>query len=139
LSEKKGVINMAEQFSMLEQVKTALGITGSFQDNLLELYIDEVQQFLFDGGVSQDVVESEKCVGVVVRGVADLWNYGSGGTSLSPYFIQRASQLALKYGVTNEATIVNDGSVELEITHDGEGNVKVGLEERKHGELSAES
>jgi hypothetical protein len=25
-----------------------------------------------------------------------LWNYGAGGTSLSPYFIQRATQLALK-------------------------------------------
>ncbi len=77
---------------MLEQVKTALGITGGYQDELLEGYIAEVKSFLRDAGV----VEGNITSGVVARGVADLWNYGAGDGKLSPYFIQRATQLAYK-------------------------------------------
>lgn len=77
---------------MLEQVKTALGITGSYQDELLEGYIAEVKSFLRDAGVAESNITS----GVVARGVADLWNYGAGDGQLSPYFIQRATQLAYK-------------------------------------------
>lgn len=79
---------------MLEKVKSNLGITGTYQDATIQGYIDEVKQFLLDGGV----VEENITAGIVTRGVADLWNYGSGGTGFSPYFIQRASQLALKAG-----------------------------------------
>ena len=80
---------------MLDQVKTALGITGDFQDALLQIYIDEVVAYLTAAGVSENVITSDVATGVIVRGVADLWNYGSGGTQLSPYFMQRAIQLAL--------------------------------------------
>lgn len=81
---------------MLEKVKTALGITGEYQDATLQIYLDEVLFFLRDAGVSDDVLESNAATGIIVRGVSDLWNYGSGGTQLSPYFMQRAVQLALK-------------------------------------------
>lgn len=81
---------------MLEKVKSNLGITGSYQDKTIQGYIDEVKDFLIEGGVDKSIVESEKVIGIITRGVADLWNYGSGGTSLSPYFIQRATQLAMK-------------------------------------------
>ena len=77
---------------MLEEVKTSLGITGSFHDDTIQNYIDEVKQFLIDSGVK----ETNITVGIVSRGVADLWNYGSGGTSLSPYLFQRAIQLRYK-------------------------------------------
>lgn len=77
---------------MLEDVKTLLGITGNYQDTTLQGYIDEVEAFLIDGGV----LETNITAGIVARGVSDLWNYGSGEGKLSPYFIQRASQLALK-------------------------------------------
>lgn len=81
---------------MLENVKTNLGIIGNYQDNTIQGYIDEVQAFLIDAGVDSTIVNSESAIGVVTRGVADLWNYGSGGTDFSPYFIKRATQLALK-------------------------------------------
>lgn len=81
---------------MLESVKTALGITGTYQDDLLQIYIDEVIAYLTDAGVSETVLASDAATGIIVRGVSDLWNYGSGGTQLSPYFMQRAVQLALK-------------------------------------------
>ena len=81
---------------MLESVKTALGITGTYQDDLLQIYIDEVIAYLKDAGVVESVINSEAATGIIVRGVADLWNYGSGGTQLSPYFMQRAIQLAMQ-------------------------------------------
>lgn len=81
---------------MLEKVKMNLGITGTFQDITIQGYIDEVKQFLIDSGIQKEIVEDENSIGIITRGVADLWNYGSGGTSLSPYFLQRAIQLAYK-------------------------------------------
>ena len=81
---------------MLEKVKIGLGITGTYQDDLLQIYIDEVIAYLKDAGVPDDVINSDAATGIIVRGVADLWNYGSGGTQLSPYFMQRATQLAIQ-------------------------------------------
>lgn len=91
-------------FDALSSVKKALGITDNFHDGTLQEYIDEVREYLIDGGVPEDVANSSKCKGVITRGVADLWNYGAGGATLSPYFHQRAVQLALKYGVKSHAT-----------------------------------
>lgn len=76
----------------LADVKNALGITGEYQDATLQIYIAEVVDFLRDAGVT----ESNITCGIVARGVSDLWNYGSAEGKLSSYFIQRASQLALK-------------------------------------------
>lgn len=81
---------------MLEKVKANLGITGTYQDTTIQGWIDEVKQFLIEGGVSRAVVNDETSIGVITIGVKDLWNYGSGDGSLSPYFIQRATQLAYK-------------------------------------------
>lgn len=78
--------------ALLDDVKNALGVTGSYQDNTLNSYITEVQAFLTDAGVSS----ANQTSGVIARGVADLWNYGAGEGKLSSYFIMRASQLALK-------------------------------------------
>ena len=78
--------------NFLDDVKNALGITGTYQDATLQIYIDEVVAFLNDAGVVSANITS----GVVARGVADLWNYGAGEGKLSSYFIQRAAQLALK-------------------------------------------
>lgn len=76
----------------LEEVKAALGITGNDLDNTLTPYYDEVIGFLKDAGVK----ESNITVGLVARGVADLWNYGGAEGKLSEYFMQRATQLSYK-------------------------------------------
>ena len=78
--------------TMLENVKKALGIVGTYQDETLSEYIDEVTSFLTDAGVKSSNVTP----GIVARGVTDLWNYGSGNGKLSDYFIKRATQLAYK-------------------------------------------
>lgn len=76
----------------LANVKTALGITGNYQDATLQIYIDEVVAFLVDAGVAEALITD----GIVARGVADLWNYGAGEGKLSEYFMQRATQLSYK-------------------------------------------
>ena len=74
----------------LADVKKALNITGTYQDDTLTIYMNEVMDFLKDAGVS----EANITTGVVTRGVADLWDYGSGSGQLSTYFKQRCSHEA---------------------------------------------
>lgn len=76
----------------LNDVKKALGITGDYQNDTLEIYFNEVIDYLVDAGVN----EANITKGIVARGVSDLWNYGVGEGKLSEYFYQRAKQLALK-------------------------------------------
>lgn len=90
---------MMTDVELLAKVKSCLGITGTYQDETLKIYIDEVKEYLLSAGIAQAVVDSSTAVGVISRGVADLWNYGSGTAHLSEYFYQRAIQL--KYQ-TNE-------------------------------------
>ena len=78
--------------AMLADVKSALGIEGTYQDSTITEYIDEVVAFLKDAGVKEANITS----GIVARGVADLWSYGSGNGTLSSYFMQRATQLSYK-------------------------------------------
>lgn len=77
---------------LLDKVKKALGISGTFQDDTVKEYIQEVVDFLTEAGVTAGNITS----GVVARGVADLWNYGSGEGVFSEYFVQRATQLSYK-------------------------------------------
>ncbi len=85
---------MADNFDMLNSVKTALGIAGDYLDNTIQLYIDEINEYLVSAGVPSSVIGTRQTVGVVTRGVADIWNYGGGGGALSRYFYERAIQLA---------------------------------------------
>lgn len=78
----------------LEKVKNALGITGTYQDATLNVYISEVVAYMQDAGVSTEVINSDVSAGVIARGVTDLWNYNGGAGKLSDYFYQRVSQLS---------------------------------------------
>ena len=77
---------------MLAGVKKALGIEGDYQDETLTQHINEVISFLTDAGVKKEQIT----VGVVARGVSDLWSYGTNDGKLSSYFMQRAAQLSYK-------------------------------------------
>lgn len=85
---------MADVYDVLTDVKSALGITGSYQDSTLNVYINDVKEYLKKAGVSDDVINSQASAGAIARGVADLWNYGSGDGKLSPYFYERVIQLS---------------------------------------------
>ena len=81
--------------SLLEAVKSAMGITGTFQDNTLQTYINEVNEYLKSAGVDSTLIGTQTTAGIVARGVSDLWNYGAGEGKLSPYFYERVIQLSL--------------------------------------------
>lgn len=87
---------------LLTKVKQGLGVTGDYQNGTLNLYIDEVKSFMLFAGVSEDIINTSVAVGVICRGVADLWNYGSGNAQLSEYFKQRVAQFVLNGVTSNE-------------------------------------
>ena len=86
----------------LSKVKSALGITGEYQDETLKVYIDEVKAYMMSAGVPEVVINSSESIGVIARGVTDLWNYNGGAGKLSDYFYQRVSQLAYTTPTTEE-------------------------------------
>lgn len=88
--------------TQLSKVKSALGITGEYQDETLSVYIDEVKAYMISAGVPETVVNSTASTGVIARGVTDLWNYNGGAGKLSEYFYQRVSQLAYTTPTTEE-------------------------------------
>lgn len=90
---------MVDVFDMLSSVKNALNITGTYQDSALQMYIDEVNEYMLAAGVPASMIGSKTTAGTVARGVSDLWNYGTGAGKLSEYFYQRVIQLASGGGV----------------------------------------
>lgn len=82
--------------NLLKKIKIALGISGDYQDEALLFYIEETKAFMKSAGVKEAIVNSEESIGCIMRGVADLWNYGSGSVKFSEYFIQRVIQLSAK-------------------------------------------
>lgn len=80
---------------LLNQVKKALNITGTYQDDTLTVYIKEVKGFMKSAGIPQCVIESEVAVGCIARGVSDLWAFGAGTGKLSDYFRLRMLQLRI--------------------------------------------
>ncbi|XCH78853.1 MAG: phage gp6-like head-tail connector protein [Candidatus Dehalobacter alkaniphilus] len=83
------------EVELLPKVKSGLGITGSYQDETLKIYINDVKAFMISAGVSKEIADSDASVGVIVRGVADLWNLESGSAKFSTYFLMRVTQLAV--------------------------------------------
>lgn len=80
--------------NILTGVKNALGITGDFMDNTLNVYIEEVTSYMSNAGVTDSNIIAS--VGVIARGVNDLWNNSAGNGKLSPYFYDRVTQLAMR-------------------------------------------
>ena len=81
---------------LLQEIKNRLSITGDFHNDLLTGYANDTKEYLLSAGVKKSVVESEKSIGVIARGVADLWNFGSGDGKFSEVFYQRAIQLTFE-------------------------------------------
>ncbi len=80
--------------NLLQEVKTRLAITGNFHDELLSAYISDVKDYVKSAGADP---ESAGSVGVIARGVADLWNFGAGEGKFSEIFYQRVIQLSVEH------------------------------------------
>ena len=87
----------------LKKVKYALygNADGNYNDEQLQLFIDEVIDELISAGVKEEVAKSAAAVGCIACGVNDIWNYTSGGVKHSEYFNRRLVQLSLKKGDTD--------------------------------------
>lgn len=77
---------------LVEKIKIRLGITGDYHDALLGELANDVKDFILDAGGDP---ESEQAVGLIARGVTDLWNFGSGDGTYSQVFFQRLLQMSL--------------------------------------------
>lgn len=83
---------------LLAKVKLGLfgSASGTWRDDMLQVFIDEVREFMKDAGVSETIISSDAAIGCIVLGVSDLWNYNSGGVKFSDYFQKRVIQLAVR-------------------------------------------
>lgn len=81
---------------ILEGVKQRLGETGSFSetDAVLTDYITDVMEYMQGAGVSDAVIASH--VGVIARGVDDMFVNGAGSADFSPMFKNMVTQLAYR-------------------------------------------
>lgn len=93
--------------NMLTEVKTRLSITGTFHDALLLSYISDVKQYLKRAGVSSLIVSDDSSIGVISRGVSDLWNFGSGDGKFSELFYDMAIQLSLSDDSSEDNVVAN--------------------------------
>ncbi|MBR2087738.1 MAG: hypothetical protein IJ906_11475 [Oscillospiraceae bacterium] len=81
---------------MLAGVKQRLGETGSFEetDAVLTDYISDVIDYMIGAGVSYAVIVSH--IGVVARGVDDMFVNGAGSADFSPMFRNMVTQLVYR-------------------------------------------
>lgn len=80
----------------ITKIKQGLGIAEGIPDATIELWLNEVKDFMKNAGVPDSVINKNTTVGLLARGVSDIWNYGDGEkTGFSTVFMQRVSQLSL--------------------------------------------
>ena len=77
------------------KTREAMGIHVDYQDDQLKPRFLTVFQYLKNAGISEAKLLSEDAVGLLATGVSDLWNYGAGGTTFSPFFYDAAENLKL--------------------------------------------
>lgn len=77
---------------LLERVKSGLNVYGDMLDDTLSIYITEIKEFMKDAGVPESFFNEIASVGIITKGVRDLYFEGS----LSDYFYKRIYQLKLE-------------------------------------------
>lgn len=81
----------------LKEVKARINFPD-YDEPTISGLIQDVKDFCVDAGVPADVMESEKAIGLIARGVSDLWNMGAGEGKWSEVFRMRLYQLQLETG-----------------------------------------
>jgi hypothetical protein len=81
---------------LLVECKNGLSIQveSTAFDGVLTQKLLAVKSFMKRAGVSEEALEDDLGVGVIVMGVADLWNVEGGEIKFSPAFNTLLSQLA---------------------------------------------
>ena len=91
--------------SLVAECKIGLGMQEEETafDGVILQKVKTVLSFLRRAGVSEETLESEDAVGVIVMGVGDIWNQEAGSVKFSPAYISMASQLTYD-GITLTVT-----------------------------------
>ncbi|MGN0695036.1 MAG: hypothetical protein ACI4LK_09050 [Lentihominibacter sp.] len=89
---------------LLKSVKKIIGASGTYADPALSLLIEDVKYDLIEKGVHEVAVNSRAAIGIIARGVDDMWQLGGGTVNLSPFYKERAIQLALHYPKSDPLT-----------------------------------
>lgn len=79
---------------LLTKIKHGLGVTGDFQDETLQVFIDDTKEFMRSAGIKDSVLKSNASVGCILQGVTDKWVEKRG--DYSEAFKKRLIQLSLK-------------------------------------------
>jgi len=91
---------------LLIECKKGLNIqadTTSFDEVLLQKLFT-VKAFMIGAGISNEKMENDLAVGIIVLGVVDLWNLGGGEIKFSPVFYTLLTQLAASSGLLTIVT-----------------------------------
>lgn len=78
---------------ILQEVKKRLAITDTYHDDLLASFIQDTKDYLKSVGITDEILTDKKALGILARGVVDLWNNKPSDGEFSKVFYQRAIQL----------------------------------------------
>lgn len=78
---------------ILQEVKIRLAITDTYHDKLLSSFIQDTKDYLTSVGITDEILTDKKALGILARGVVDLWNNKPSDGEFSKVFYQRAIQL----------------------------------------------
>ncbi len=95
----------------LDEVKKRLSIMDEYHDDVLNALIDDTKAYMRSAGISSAIIDSDKAIGCLARGVADQWNMGAADGKFSEIFRERVIQLAVE-SVGSESDSGNDSEDE---------------------------
>lgn len=85
---------------LLQEIKNRLSITDDFHNESFLSFIADVKAYMLSAGVKQSVIDSEKSIGCIAKGVSDLWT----SEKFSAFFYQRVVQLTFEKEIENVET-----------------------------------
>jgi hypothetical protein len=102
---------------LLTECKKGLNIslTSTAFDNVLTQKLLAVKSFMKDAGVSDTRMVDDLAVGIIVMGVADLWNVQGGEAKFSPVFYTLLGQLVIGGNILTVSSYPADGAVGVSV------------------------
>jgi hypothetical protein len=103
---------------LLEECKKGLNIplTSTAFDNILNQKLFAVKGYMRGAGISDEVMDSDLAVAVIVLGVGDLWNVNSGEIKFSPVLSNLMTQLSTKSLLLTVTSNPVDAAIDIAIT-----------------------
>lgn len=114
---REEMIPMTDAELVLEAKKGLnLPLAGTAFDGVLFQKILAVKAYMKNAGVSDEAMNGDLAVGVIVMGVVDLWSLGGGEVKFSPAFHLLLTQMAVKSGTLGVSSNPPDGAQGIPVT-----------------------